>query len=159
MSDATRGMQQAVRGNNRLLVGGVAAVSAGLGLFWYAQKAYQAKKETTSKPGAIPTWEYRMMQEQQPASNPSQHLAPRASGSEVASQPESVPTRSNDDQRGSQGAAASFMTSTQGKATDDHQNPKSEPAPQKEKEPGAEIASKHRDGPEYDRQRHGSDAK
>ncbi|CDO70389.1 hypothetical protein BN946_scf184999.g29 [Trametes cinnabarina] len=159
MSNATRGVQQAVKSNNRLLVGGVVAVTAGLGLFWYAQKAYQAKKETAPQPGAIPTWEYRMTQEQNPESDPDRHLAQRSSSSEVASQPSSVPTRSNDDQRGSEGAAASFMTATQGKGSDDRQNAKSEPVAQREKEPGAEIASKRRDGPEYDRERHGSDSK
>ncbi|KAI8976601.1 hypothetical protein BD414DRAFT_158822 [Trametes punicea] len=159
MSDASRGMQQAVKSNNRLLVGGVTAVVAGLGLFWYTQKVNQAKKESTPHPGAVPTWEYRMTQEQQPASNPDQHLAQRSSGSEVASQPKSVPTRTNDNQTGSQGAAASYLTAVQGKATEEHQSPKSEPAPQREKEPGSEMASKHRQGPEYDRQRHGSDSK
>ncbi|KAI0325947.1 hypothetical protein GY45DRAFT_1438041 [Cubamyces sp. BRFM 1775] len=157
-SDAARGMQQAVRSNNRLLVGGVAAVSAGLGLFWYAQKANQARKETTPHPGAIPTWEYRLTQEQNPTSNPDQHLTQRSSKTDIPTNPKSVPTRSNDDQSGSQGPAASYLNATQGKATDEHQSPKSEPAPQREKEPGSEIASKHREGPEYDRQRHGSDS-
>ncbi|KAI0370484.1 hypothetical protein BV20DRAFT_966366 [Pilatotrama ljubarskyi] len=157
MSDAQKGVQQAVRSNNRLLVGGVAAVTAGLGLFWYAQKSYQAKKETTPNPGALPTWEYRMGQEQLPASNPDQHLTQRSSKTEIPTKPESVPTRSNDDQSGSQGPASSYLTAVQGKATDEYQSPKSEPTPQREKEPGSEIASKHRQGPEYDRQRHGSD--
>ncbi|KAI0631166.1 hypothetical protein C8Q77DRAFT_1272900 [Trametes polyzona] len=157
MSDAQKGIQQAMRGNNRLLIGGVAAVTAGLGIFWYAQKANQARKETTPHPGAIPTWEYRLGQEQLPASNQDQHLAQRSSGTDVRTQPKSLPTRDNDDQSGSQGAGASYLNATQGKGTEDHQNPKSEPAPQKQKDEGSEIASKKRDGPEFDQQRHGSD--
>ncbi|KAH9899268.1 hypothetical protein C8Q73DRAFT_833181 [Cubamyces lactineus] len=157
-SDATRGIQQAVRSNNKLLAGGVAAVSTGLGLFWYAQKTNQARKETTPYPGAIPTWEYRLTQEQNPTSNSDQHLTQRSSETDIPTNPKSVPTRSNDDQSGSQGPAASYLNATQGKGTNDHQNSKSEPAPQKEKEPGSEIASKHREGSDYDRQRHSSNS-
>ncbi|KAI0654380.1 hypothetical protein C8Q70DRAFT_1058476 [Cubamyces menziesii] len=157
-SSATRKIQQAVRGNNKLLLGGFAAASAGLGLFWYVQKEDQALKETAPHPGAIPTWEYRLTQEQNPKSNSDQHLTQRSSKTDVSTNPESVPTRSNDDQSGSQGPAASYLNATQGKATDEHQDSESQPAPQKEKEPGSEIVSKHREGPEYDRQRHGSDS-
>lgn len=75
MSDAGKGLPKVARGNSKvrplriphltahshaldgvqLLFGGVAAVTAGLGVFWYAQKASQHKKETNPNPGAIPT--------------------------------------------------------------------------------------------------------
>lgn len=74
MSDAARTMQQLSRGNlnkvhilksiaasslldgfAQVLVGGVAAVTAGLGLFWYAQQTNQTRKETSSHPGATST--------------------------------------------------------------------------------------------------------
>ncbi|KAI0676416.1 hypothetical protein C8Q78DRAFT_1073224 [Trametes maxima] len=92
MSNVTERMQKAFRNKNNhmLLLGGVAGVTAGLGLFWYAQKTSQAQKETTKHPGAIPTWEHRLGQEQLPAKDPERHLAQRSSKTEVPSGPESA---------------------------------------------------------------------
>ncbi|RPD75605.1 hypothetical protein L226DRAFT_522742 [Lentinus tigrinus ALCF2SS1-7] len=156
MSDAGKSFQKVPRGNNKVLLGGVAAVTAGLGLFWYAQKSYQDLKESSPHPGAVPTWEYRLQQEQNQPSNPPQHLAQHSSSTDVPTGPKSVPTPDNNDQQGSKGAASSFATSVQGKATDEHQQ-QTEPSPQREKEAGGgEVASKHRAGPEFDQERHGS---
>ncbi|KAI0716646.1 hypothetical protein C8Q76DRAFT_794915 [Earliella scabrosa] len=159
MADAAKGMHKAARGGNKLIAGGVAAVAAGFGLFWYAQKSYQTKKETSSHPGAVPTWEYRLAQQPVEPSNPPQQEPTKRSVSkeDVPSGPKSVPTTGNTDQRESKGSA--YLSSTQGKSTDEGKQD-AEPTAQREKEAGTgEIASKKQGGPGFDQKRHGSDKK
>ncbi|EJF59505.1 hypothetical protein DICSQDRAFT_128205 [Dichomitus squalens LYAD-421 SS1] len=61
---------------------GVTATVAAFGTSWYAQRSYQAKKEESKSPAAIPTWEYRMTstQEHQPQSNSQEPLIHRTRG-------------------------------------------------------------------------------
>ncbi|KAH9946925.1 hypothetical protein B0H21DRAFT_741637 [Amylocystis lapponica] len=111
------------RGNPRALVFGVATVTAGLAAFWYGQRWYQSSKENSNSPGYIPTWEYRLGREQLPASDPSQPLPQRKSGTEPAQKPSDVPLpRSDTDQRPSGAAAAA--TAVSGKGSDETQRQK-----------------------------------
>ncbi|KAI0703657.1 hypothetical protein C8T65DRAFT_741265 [Cerioporus squamosus] len=157
MSDAGKGLPKVPRGNNKVLVGGVAAVTAGLGLFWYTQKSYQGRKETSSAAGAIPTWEQRLQQENQPSNSYQQQDQTRSASHEhVPTGPKSVPLPGNDSDQGSKGVGALYSTAVQGKATDEHHQD-TEPTPQRAKDAGAgEVASKHRSGPEFDQECHGS---
>ncbi|KAI0754451.1 hypothetical protein C8Q80DRAFT_369079 [Daedaleopsis nitida] len=144
MADATiKGMRQAGRGGNRLIAGGVATVAAGLGLFWYTQKANQTRKENSANPGAVPTWEYRLNQEQDQPSNPQQQYVQRTASADFpGTKPESIPTRSPSDGKSSTDKFSSTKDQSEGKQGQDAQ-----PAPQREKEAGkGEIASKKQGG-------------
>ncbi|RDX40350.1 hypothetical protein K466DRAFT_604880 [Polyporus arcularius HHB13444] len=154
MSDAGKGLPKVPRGNNKLLVGGVAAVSAGLGLFWYAQKSYQGHKETTSAAGAIPTWEQRLQQENQPSNSSDQQQLRSASHKDVPAGPKSVPLPDNDNDERSTGARSAYATAARGKASDKNQD--TEPTNQRAKDADSgTIASEHPDAG-HDHNRAGS---
>ncbi|CCL99594.1 uncharacterized protein FIBRA_01612 [Fibroporia radiculosa] len=105
-------------GNPKKLFAGVAVVSAGLGLFWYTQKWDHRKKQEDVRPGAIPTWEYRMNQERTAEGRPADSLTQHVSGVEPVSRPKDVPLPgSNDDTSGS-----AILTATHGKGSDQTQS-------------------------------------
>ncbi|PCH35333.1 hypothetical protein WOLCODRAFT_107273, partial [Wolfiporia cocos MD-104 SS10] len=104
-------------GSPTTLFAGVAAVSAGLGVFWYTQKWSHRQKEEDVRPGAIPTWEYRMKHQQDPKSNADDPLAQRVSGAEPVPRPKDVPLPGSDSRQS--GSAA--MTAAHGKGSDDTQ--------------------------------------
>ncbi|KAH9855394.1 hypothetical protein C2E23DRAFT_883332 [Lenzites betulinus] len=144
MSGATKGVQQVMRGNSRfaLALGGAAAVTAGFGIFWYAQQANQARKENSPQLGAIPTWEYRLGQEQLPPKGPVQQPIEQSSGAAAKTESKNPPAGGKShDQSSGQDNSASTANVTQSKRSDDQQDSKSQPTPQKEKASG-EAASK-----------------
>jgi len=105
---------QVTRGSPRTLVASVAAISAGLGLFWYMQKWNHRQKQEDVLPGQIPTWEYRLQQRNTPEANASDPLVQRVSGSEPVSRPKDIPLPGNDSAETGSGA----LTAAHGKGSD-----------------------------------------
>ncbi|EMD35548.1 hypothetical protein CERSUDRAFT_96661 [Gelatoporia subvermispora B] len=120
--------------NGRLIAIGSAALAAGFGLFWYSQQKHHESKVTSQAPGAVPTWEHRLGQMQQPSpQKEGSTLNPR--GADPEPKPESVPLPGNKDDRTTVGSSA--LTAVTGQGSEDTQrSPEhiSQPAPQREKE-------------------------
>ncbi|KAH9833311.1 uncharacterized protein C8Q71DRAFT_909750 [Rhodofomes roseus] len=106
-------------GSPKALWGGIAAVTAGLAGFWYYQKSIQVSKEEDVRPGAIPTWEYRLQQQQDPVTHPNDPLAQRVSGAEHVSRPKDVPLPGSDSSQGKGGSAV--LTAAHGKGSEQSQ--------------------------------------
>ncbi|TBU42022.1 hypothetical protein BD309DRAFT_1020304 [Dichomitus squalens] len=123
---------------------GVTATVAAFGTSWYAQRSYQAKKEESKSPAAIPTWEYRMTstQEHQPQSNSQEPLIHRTRGDSMEPVgPKDVPTPKDPAQPGTgQSATLSKVQGNQNKG--EHQAV--EPAVQPENDSKSSVASKAR---------------
>ncbi|KZT71848.1 hypothetical protein DAEQUDRAFT_755408 [Daedalea quercina L-15889] len=107
-------------GSPRALWGGMAAVTAGLAGFWYYQRSVRYSKEDDVRPGAIPTWEYRMQQQRDPVTHPSDPIAQRLERTQHVPRPKDVPLPGSNSPQSQEGGSA-VLTAAHGKGSDQSQ--------------------------------------